>query len=55
MEGKKVSTKTLIPFIKGVQGFLSHEDSNRVVKESDDLTSLLIGFFGLALSAIAKR
>ncbi|MBK5262373.1 MAG: hypothetical protein JJE17_07370 [Peptostreptococcaceae bacterium] len=39
--------------VKKVQSILNNENTNRVVDESDDLTSLIIGLFGLAIGSIA--
>lgn len=50
-----MSIQTISSVVKKVQGVLNNENTNRVVNESDDLASLLIGLFGLALGSLALR
>ena len=52
---EKPNLKSMTTVVKKVQGILNNEDTNRVVNESEDLTALLMGLFGLAITAIARK
>ena len=51
----KPNLKSVTGAVKKIQNVLNNEDTNRVVAESDDLTALLMGLFGLAITAIARK
>jgi hypothetical protein len=51
----KPTLKSMTTVVKKVQNILNNEDTNRVVNESEDLTALLMGLFGLAITAIARK